>query len=99
MGGRGTMSQDAIRAFCVKHRIRKLTLFGSALREDFGPESDVDVLVEFEEGASPGLFRFAALEAELSELMGRRVDLNTPGMLGRYLGPALGEGAEVRYGA
>jgi hypothetical protein len=99
MGSNAVMNQDVLREFCVRHRIHKLVVFGSALREDFGPESDVDVLVEFEKGASPGLFQFAAMEAELSGLVGRKVDLNTPEMLGRYLAPALREGAEVKYGA
>ena len=70
-------------AFCRRHRIRRLAFFGSLLRDDFGPASDVDVLVEFEEGHVPGL-AFFAMEAELSEILGRKVDLNTPGFLSRY---------------
>ena len=65
---------------CRRHRIRRLALFGSALRDDFGPESDVDVLVEFEPGTRVGL-RFVTIQDELSELLGRTVDLNTPAFL------------------
>ncbi len=72
-----SIPKDALAAFCRKHGIRRLSIFGSALREDFGPESDVDVLVEFEEGRVPGLFGFAGMELELSELFGRDVDLVT----------------------
>jgi predicted nucleotidyltransferase len=69
-----------IEAFCRRHHIRRLALFGSVLRDDFGPESDVDVLVEFEPGRVPG-FAFFDLQDELSRLVGRRVDLNTLGFL------------------
>jgi hypothetical protein len=68
-----------VEAFCRRHHIRKLSLFGSVLRDDFGPESDVDVLVEFERGHVPGFIGLAGLEIELSELFGRKVDLLTPG--------------------
>jgi predicted nucleotidyltransferase len=73
-----------IAEFCKKHRIRRLAFFGSVLREDFGPDSDVDVLVEFEPGTTVGL-RFFRIERELGEILGRRVDLITPGFLGKYL--------------
>jgi hypothetical protein len=69
--------------FCRRNHIRRLAFFGSVLREDFRPQSDVDVLVEFEAGCTPG-FRFFELQEELSLLLGRRVDLNTPGFLSRY---------------
>lgn len=69
-----------IAAFCRRHHIRHLAFFGSVTRDDFGPESDVDVLVEFEEGKTPGL-AFIAMERELSAILGRKVDLNTPGFL------------------
>jgi len=75
--------REEIEAFCRRNRIRKLAFFGSVLRDDFTPESDVDVLVEFEPGARVGL-RFFALEQELSELLGHKVDLNTPGFLSKY---------------
>lgn len=67
-----------IAAFCARHGISRLSLFGSILREDFGPASDVDVLVDFLPGSTPTLFGMAAMEADLSELIGRKVDLRTP---------------------
>ena len=70
-----------VKAFCQKHHIRRLAFFGSVVREDFGPHSDVDVLVEFEPGHIPG-FDFFLIEAELSRLMGRKVDLQTANFLG-----------------
>lgn len=75
--------REELAEFCRRHRIRRLALFGSILREDFGPASDVDLLVEFEPGTRLGL-RFFALERELSRLFGRKVDLNTPGFLSPY---------------
>jgi hypothetical protein len=75
--------KEAIADFCRAHHIRRLAVFGSVLRSDFAPESDVDVLVEFEPGATVGL-RFFAIEQELSQLLGYKVDLNTPGFLSRY---------------
>lgn len=69
--------------FCRRNHIRRLALFGSALRDDFRPDSDLDILVEFEPGTRVGL-RFFALERELSNLFGRTVDLNTPNFLSPY---------------
>jgi predicted nucleotidyltransferase len=77
------VSQEAIAAFCQRHHIRRLALFGSVVRADFGPQSDVDVLVEFEPEHTPGL-AFFAMQDELSDLLGRRVDLNTPACLSPY---------------
>jgi len=88
--------QGAISDFCRRNHIRRLALFGSVLREDFGPESDVDVLVEFEAGQSPGL-EFFSMQEELSALLGRRVDLNTPGFLSRHFRRAVLAEAEVLY--
>jgi hypothetical protein len=80
------LSRAEIANFCQRHAILKLSLFGSVLRDDFRPGSDVDVLVEFEEGKAPGLFRLAGMELELSELLdGRKVDLNTPRCLSPYI--------------
>ncbi|MEW5723372.1 MAG: nucleotidyltransferase family protein [Thermodesulfobacteriota bacterium] len=76
--------ERTIAKFCRRHRIRRLSLFGSILRDDFGPESDVDMLVEFEEGCVPGLLGMAGLEEELSEILGRKVDLRTPAELSRH---------------
>lgn len=70
------LPMEAIRAFCERHGIARLSLFGSVLRDDFGPESDVDVLVEFAEGRKPGL-AFFVMGDELAELLGRPVDFVT----------------------
>ena len=75
--------RDKIADLCRRYHIRRLSIFGSALRDDFKPGSDVDVLVEFETGYTPGL-GFFAIEAELSEVIGQKVDLNTPNFLSRY---------------
>jgi len=87
---------EAVSEFCRRHHIRKLSIFGSALRPDFGPDSDVDVLVEFESGSTPGL-DFFDMEIELSELFGRKVDLNTPGFLSRFFRDRVIRDAEVQY--
>lgn len=75
---------DAIRAFCERNHIRRLALFGSVLREDFGPDSDVDVLVEFEPSMPVSLFAMGRMQVELSRLLGHEVDLKTAGFLSRY---------------
>lgn len=76
---RVTVNPEEIAAFCRRHHIRRLSFFGSVLRDDFRLDSDVDVLVEFEPGKGPGFFRLAAMEEELSPLLGgRKVDLRTP---------------------
>lgn len=75
---------DAIEGFCRRHGIRRLSLFGSALRDDFGAESDVDLLVEFEHGHTPGLVTLAAMELELGEIIGRDVELRTYEDLSRH---------------
>ena len=79
-----SIPMDRIAEFCKRNRVRRLSLFGSVLREDFTPTSDIDVLVEFEPGNRIGFFGFQGLEDELSVLLGRRVDLNTPNSLSRY---------------
>lgn len=89
--------KDKIAAFCREHRIRRLALFGSVLRQDFQPGSDVDVLVEFEPGHRIGLIRLARIERELSELIGRKVDLNTEGFLSPYFRDEVLKEAEVHY--
>jgi len=90
--------KDRIAEFCRINHIRRLALFGSVLRDDFGPDSDIDVLVEFEPGQSPGL-RFFGMEIELSEILGRKVDLNTPGFLSDYFRDEVLAEAEVQYDA
>jgi len=93
------VSREAIEDFCRRNQIRKLAVFGSALRDDFTPESDVDVLVWFEPEARRGLLWLAGLELQLGRMLGHPVDLNTPGMLSRYFRDrVLGE-AEVLYDA
>lgn len=84
-------------AFCRRHRIRKLAFFGSVLRDDHTPESDVDVLVEFELGVRVGLIGFAGMENELSGLMGRKVDLNTAGFLSPHFRDEVLREAEAAY--
>jgi len=85
--------------FCQRHHICRLALFGSVLRDDFNPESDVDVLVEFVPGTRVGLIRLARLELELEEILGRKVDLNTPGFLGKHYREQILAEAEVQYDA
>lgn len=85
-----------IARFCRKHHIRRLSFFGSVLRDDFRPDSDVDVLVEFEPGHVPGL-RFFDMEIELSETLGHRVDLNTVRFLSPYFRDQVEAEAEVQY--
>jgi predicted nucleotidyltransferase len=88
-----------IEAFCRRHRIRRMAIFGSALRDDFGRGSDVDVLVEFEPGARVGL-AFFSMQDELSALLGRKADLNTPGFLSRYFrGSVLREAEDLHVAA
>jgi len=88
--------REQIATFCRKHHIRKLAFFGSVLREDFSPTSDVDALVEFEPGFTPGL-DFFTMEIELGAILGRKVDLHTRASLSKYFREqALGE-AEVQY--
>ena len=90
--------QDQIADFCRRHHIRELALFGSALREDFRPDSDVDFLVKFETGHVPGLLRLAGMGRELSELLGgRKVDLRTLQDLSRYFRDDVVASAEVQY--
>jgi predicted nucleotidyltransferase len=92
-----TFDRRQLADFCRRHRIRKLSLFGSVLRDDFGPESDIDVLVELEADARVGLITFAGIEIELSEMLGRKVDLNTPGCLSKYFRDKVLDEAEVQY--
>lgn len=93
-----TIPAERIAEFCRRHRIRRLALFGSILRDDYRPGSDVDVLVEFEPGATPG-FGFIGLQDELSEILGKQVDLNTPQCLSRYFVDEVLEQARVLYDA
>jgi predicted nucleotidyltransferase len=88
--------RERIEAFCRAHGICRLALFGSVLREDFGPESDVDVLIEFHPCVRVGL-AFIRLQDELSEILGYPVDLNTPGSISRYYRDQVLDEAEELY--
>lgn len=90
--------KETLVEFCRRNHIRRLAFFGSVLRDDFTPESDVDVLVEFEPGARVGL-RFFGMERELSEILKHKVDLNTPGFLSKYFRDDVIAQAEVLYDA
>jgi len=96
MSARIQIPRDKIAEFCRRNHIRWLSLFGSALRDDFGPESDVDVLVEFEPGTRVGL-RFFKMEQELSEIIGSKVELHTPGFLSKDFRDEVMAEAEVQY--
>jgi hypothetical protein len=90
--------KQAVAEFCRRHHIRRLALFGSVLHDDFGPDSDVDVLVEFEPGHVPGLIRLAGMERELSACFGgRKVDLRTAEDLSRYFRDKVLATAEVQF--
>jgi hypothetical protein len=91
------MNRQEIESFCKKHHIRRLALFGSVLRKDFGPQSDIDVLIEFDPEHVPGLIRLAGMEQELSELLGRKVDLRTPEDLSPYFRKEVLRSAELQY--
>ncbi len=93
-----TVPHEAIADFCRRNGIRKLALFGSVLRDDFRPDSDVDVLVEFEPGARTG-FGFAGMERELAEMLGRKVDLITRGFLSTRIRERVEAESQVVYAA
>ena len=93
-----SVPRDALVDFCRRHHICKVSFFDSVLRDDFTPDSDVDVLVEFEPGVRVGL-RFFALEIELSQILGRKVDLSTPGFISEYFRDEVMAEAEVQYDA
>lgn len=98
MSPRIDIPKEKISGFCRRNRIRKLAFFGSVLRDDFSLESDVDVLVEFEPGHTPGL-AFFDMEEDLSHLLGRKVDLNTPAFLSPYFRQEVLDHLEVFYDA
>ena len=96
MGIKIRVDRKRIAEFCHRNHVRRLAFFGSVLRDDFRPDSDVDVLVEFEPGHVPGL-AFYGMEIELSEILGRKVDLRTPADLSRYFRQDVLKLAEVQY--
>jgi predicted nucleotidyltransferase len=92
------LPRDKIAEFCKRNQIRKLSLFGSAVRGELREDSDIDLLVEFEPGHVPGL-AFFTMQNELSEILGRKVDLNTPQFLSRYFRDQVLSEAELQYAA
>jgi len=91
------IDRTRLATFCRKHKISRLALFGSVLGDHFHASSDVDVLVEFEPGAAPGLLGMAEMENELSTIFGHKVDLRTPEDLSRYFRQRVVAEAEVQY--
>lgn len=91
-------NRDALGSLCRRHHIRRLSLFGSVLKGTSKPESDVDLLVEFAPDAKPGLLTMAAIEIELSQMLGgRKADLRTAEDLSRYFRDEVVRSAEVQY--
>jgi len=94
------LDQEALAQLCRRRGIRRLSLFGSVLKGTARPDSDVDLLIEFEPGAVPGFLGLAAIEFELSALLdGRRVDLRTAQDLSRYFRDEVERTAEVQFAA
>jgi len=93
------INREAIADFCRRNHIRELSLFGSVLRSDFRPDSDIDVLVEFASGHVPGFIRLAKIKRELSEILGRKADMRTVEELSRYFRDDVIAEAEVQYAA
>ena len=91
------LSEDKIKDFCQHNRIRRLSLFGSVLREDFGPESDIDVLVEFEPGTNVGLITLAGMEIELGQMLGYKIEIHTVKGLNPHFRDEVLDQAEVQY--
>ena len=92
-----SIPKASLATFCQVRGIRRLAVFGSALRSEFGPESDIDLLVEFETGRTPGLLGIAEMELDLSRMLGRKVDLRTPEELSRYFRQQVIDEAQVQY--
>ncbi len=97
VAGKLAIPKAQVAEFCKKNHIRELSIFGSALRDDFTPASDVDVLVESDPLRIPGLIRLAGMEIELSEIIGRKVDLRTAQDLSRHSTQEVVESAELQY--
>lgn len=93
------IDREQLAAFCRKHHLTKLALFGSVLTERFGPDSDVDVLVEFDAAHIPGLIALSGMERELSEILGRKADMRTPKDLSRYFRDEVMREAVVQHAA
>ena len=93
------IDREQLAAFCREHHLTKLALFGSVLTDRFGPESDVDVLFEYDPAHVPSLFDVVGMEAELSEILGRKADMRTPRDLSRYFCDEVLRTAQVQYAA
>ena len=91
-----SIDRAAVSEFCERHHIARLALFGSVIRDDFRPESDIDVLVEFQPGTRVGL-AFIRMQDELSAVLGRTVDLHTPASLSKYFRDQVLREAEPLY--
>jgi predicted nucleotidyltransferase len=91
--------KDKLIVFCKKNHIRKLSIFGSAIRGELQPDSDIDLLVEFEQDHTPGLFSIIKMEMELAEMLGRKVDLRTPEDLSQYFRDEVMQNAQIQYQA
>ena len=91
------LTKEQIKNFCEKNHIRRFAYFGSVLRDDFGPNSDIDILVDLEPDARIGLLEMAQMEIELTEMIGKQVDLRTPGDLSIYFRDKVVKEAEVQY--
>lgn len=90
------VDRQLLEYLCRRYNVERISLFGSVLREDFGPQSDVDAIVEFEQGRTPG-FGFVRLQRELSELIGNQIDLHTYHSLSRYFRDEVMRESEVLY--
>ena len=97
MRARHIIPTDSVAGICRLHHVARLSLFGSVLTDRFRPDSDIDILVEFEPGHVPGLLGLARMERELSGIVGRKVDLRTPAELSRYFRGAVLRDAELVY--
>jgi len=93
------INQATLKVICTRYGVQKLSLFGSAIHGDFGPESDVDLLVEFKPGLQVGYFQITELQLELEDVIGRKVDLRTPGELSRYFREQVMQEAVIQYAA
>jgi len=91
--------RDEIADFCQRHNVAQLSLFGSIVTDTFGPDSDIDILVEFPPGETPSLLHFAGMQLELNELLGRTVHLHTPPMLDPRWRDRIRQQARVQYAA
>ena len=93
------ITERELTEFCRRHSVKKLSLFGSALRDELGPDSDIDILVEFDPAVAHGLMKIAGMEIELGDIIGRRVDLRTPAELSRFFREDVLAQARVEYAA